>query len=98
VERGHEVRWYTGKAHADAVAATGAVVEPIVRAYDPAVESLVQRYPARATLEGIRGLKYDLKHLFLDEAPAYVHELEAILGRFPAWQDSCYRKIMQYYS
>jgi UDP:flavonoid glycosyltransferase YjiC (YdhE family) len=29
-------------------------------------------------------LKYDLKHLFLDEAPAYVHELERILERFPA--------------
>lgn len=84
VERGHEVRWYTGRAHADAVAATGAAIEPIVRAYDPAVESLEQRYPERAALEGIRGLKYDLKHLFLDEAPAYVHELEAVLGRFPA--------------
>ena len=66
------------------MAATGAVVEPIVDGYDPAVQSLEQRYPARAALEGIRGLKFDLKHLFLDEAPAYVHELETILERFPA--------------
>lgn len=84
VERQHEVRWYTGRAHAVAVARTGAVVEPIVDAYDPANQPLDERYPGRAMLEGLRSLKYDLKHLFLDEAPAYVHELEAILGRFAA--------------
>jgi MGT family glycosyltransferase len=84
VERGHEVRWYTGRAHADPITATGATWEPMVDGYDPAVQPLEERYPERSRLEGIRGLKYDLKHLFLDEAPAYVRDLEALLQRQPA--------------
>src|SRR5690606_17582257 len=75
VERGHEVRWYSGQAHTGAVAATGAIVEPMADGYDPAIQPLDERYPERARLEGLRGLKYDLKHLFLDEAPAYVRDL-----------------------
>lgn len=84
VERGHEVRWYTGRHHRAAVEATGAVFEPLVAGHDPADQPIQQRLPDRARLEGLPALRFDLKHVFLDEVPLQLDDLERILDRFPA--------------
>lgn len=84
VERGHEVRWYTGRDHRSAVEATGAAFEPLVTAHDPADQRFQDRLPQRKALEGVAGLRFDLKHLFLDEVPRQLDDMERILDRFPA--------------
>lgn len=84
VGRGHEVRWYTGRHHRAAVEATGAVFEPLVAAHDPADQPFQDRLPQRAALEGLPAVRFDLKHLFLDEVPLQLDDLERILDRFPA--------------
>lgn len=83
VERGHDVRWYTGTQYRSTVESTGATFEPIVHATDPSTPSMDERFPGRADLEGIDGLKFDLKHLFLDEVPGQILDLERILSTTP---------------
>jgi MGT family glycosyltransferase len=81
VRRGHDVRWYTGSEFRATVEATGAVFEPIVDATDPvASSSMDERFPGRSGLEGLAGLKFDLKHLFLDEVPGQIRDLQRILS------------------
>ncbi len=81
VERGHDVRWYTGTAFRSTVEATGATFEPISEATDPIdSESMDERFPGRAGLEGLAGIKFDLKHLFLDEVPGQIRDVRRILS------------------
>ncbi len=84
VERGHNVHWYTGGQFSGTVERTGAAFEPIRDAYDPVGRPFDERFPARAGLEGLAGLKFDLKHLFLDEVPGQISDLRRILADFPA--------------
>jgi MGT family glycosyltransferase len=83
VERGHDVRWYTGSEFRATVEATGAVFEPIVDATDPSASSMDDRFPGRAGLEGLAGIKFDLKHLFLDEVPGQIRDLQRIMATTP---------------
>jgi MGT family glycosyltransferase len=84
VARGHEVRWYTGSAHRSAIEATGAAFEPMHSATDPSDGGIAARFPERAELEGLAGMKFDLKHLFLDEVPDQVADVRRILAYHPA--------------
>ncbi|MBC8074758.1 MAG: glycosyl transferase, partial [Chloroflexales bacterium] len=84
VERGHEVVWYTGRQFRAAIEATGAQFAPLKAAVDPADASHDERFPARTKLAGLAGFKFDLKHLFLDEVPAQIADLQGILQSFPA--------------
>jgi MGT family glycosyltransferase len=83
VERGHCVRWYTGSAFRATVEATGAVFEPIIKATEPSAMTMDERFPNRVGLEGLAGLKFDLKHLFLDEVPGQIDDLQRILSTNP---------------
>ena len=83
VERGHHVRWYTGSEFRATVEATGAVFEPVVDATDPISATLDERFPGRVGLEGLAGIKFDLKHLFLDEVPAQIRDLQRVLAKTP---------------
>jgi MGT family glycosyltransferase len=84
VERGHRVRWYTGGEYRAAIEATGATFEPMVSAVDPGEQPMNERYPERLGLEGLAGFKFDLKHLFLDEAPAQIADIRRLLAERPA--------------
>jgi UDP:flavonoid glycosyltransferase YjiC (YdhE family) len=84
VERGHTVRWYTGSGFRSAIEATGARFEPMVDADDPESHSVTASLPGRDQLEGLAGLKFDLKHLFLDNVPGQVRDLRRILDEFRA--------------
>jgi UDP:flavonoid glycosyltransferase YjiC (YdhE family) len=69
VGRGHEVRWYTGKAFRAAVEATGAAFLPMDARLDYDAANLDEAYPGRKGLSGLAGMKWDLKHIFLDAVP-----------------------------
>ena len=85
VSRGHEVRWLTGSAFAELVGSTGAQFEPLVEASDPASGStFTERFPEREGLSGLAGIKFDLKHVFLDEIPGQVADLQRVLATEPA--------------
>jgi UDP:flavonoid glycosyltransferase YjiC (YdhE family) len=84
VGRGHEVRWYTGKAFRAAVEATGAAFLPMDARLDYDAANLDEAYPGRKGLSGLAGMKWDLKHIFLDAVPIQAAELRRVLGDFPA--------------
>lgn len=84
IQHGHDVLWYTGRQFQQSIAATGAQFVPIEAAVDPADHSPDERFPERAKLSGLAGFKFDLKHLFLDDAPGQVADLQRILREFPA--------------
>jgi MGT family glycosyltransferase len=83
VARGHEVRWLTGASFRELVSSTGAVFEPFVDAFDPAGgASFTDRFPERAGLSGLAGIKFDIKHLFLDEIPGQVADLQRVISTY----------------
>ena len=84
VARGHDVRWYAGAMHKAAIERTGAVFEPIVDATDPLDRTPDELYPDRVGLTGLAGVKFDLKHLFLDEIPGQLSDVRRILDDFAA--------------
>jgi UDP:flavonoid glycosyltransferase YjiC (YdhE family) len=75
VERGHSVRWYTGEQYRATVEETGARFVPM------------SQHPPRPGGEGLTGiaaLRFGIKHVFLDPAPAQVAELRRVLAEEPA--------------
>jgi hypothetical protein len=62
---------------------TGATFEPMISAVDPSEHPMNERYPERLALEGLAGLKFDLKHVFLDEAPNQIDDVRRLLAERP---------------
>ncbi|MBC8163693.1 MAG: glycosyl transferase [Roseiflexaceae bacterium] len=83
VQRGHEVRWYAGRAFQSRIAATGARFLPMHETLDDNGQDLDTRYPGRKGLTGLAGMKWDIKHVFLDAMPTQVAELRKIVRDFP---------------
>nr|AHE14906.1 StaG-like glycosyltransferase [uncultured bacterium] len=94
VARGHEVRWYTGKAYRRKVGSTGAVHEPMRRAFDFSGQNRGEAFPSHAGLTGIASFKVGVKEIFYDAAPDQAEDLLDILVDFPAdvlvGDDMCY--------
>jgi UDP:flavonoid glycosyltransferase YjiC (YdhE family) len=84
VERGHEVRWYTGQRFRKSVESTGARHLPMDATLDYDAENLDRAYPGRQGLTGLAQMKWDIKHIFLDAIPAQLAALRRILREFPA--------------
>ncbi|CAA9567968.1 MAG: glycosyltransferase, putative [uncultured Thermomicrobiales bacterium] len=84
VERGHEVRWYTGRNFRPRVEATGARFESMRAAPDVDEEDLEAAFPGISRHTGLDAFKFGVKHVFVDPAPAQVEDLERILAEFPA--------------
>jgi MGT family glycosyltransferase len=84
VERGHDVRWYASARLRATVEATGARHVPMSPAADLDEETLVARFPETASFSGLRRLKRDLKHVFIDAAAGQVHDLQRALAAEPA--------------
>jgi MGT family glycosyltransferase len=83
VDRGHTVRWYTGARFRAAVEGTGARFVPMATTIDHPSENLDEVLPGRAGLTGLGGIKFDLKHAFIDPAPTQVADLVRIVGEEP---------------
>ena len=84
VERGHEVRWYTGKKFRQKVEATGATFEPYRTAYDYDDSDHDAAFPGRDAYEGLARIKYDFVHVFGKQVGPQCRDFEAILREFPA--------------
>lgn len=83
VDRGHDVRWYTSERYADQVIPTGAQFEAMSPHLDRLAGDLDERYPERAALDGLKRMKWDLKHLFMDPVAEQVEELRLMKTRTP---------------
>ena len=84
VERGDDVRFVTGSRFADKVAATGASFVPLPAEADFDDTALVERFPERATLTGLKAVAFDIEHVFVRPAKAQYATLIAALAAQPA--------------
>jgi len=84
VARGHDVVWYTGSRFARLVEATGARHVPFHDAADYDEADLEATFPDRSAIRpGLRQLKYDVRHVFIDPVVDHVRELRALVDAEP---------------
>lgn len=83
VARGHEVRWLSGKKYAARIAATGATHAPFEKTRDWDDGNVDGEFPGRTAFKGIDQLKFDIKHVFVDQGPGQLADLEALTD---AWK------------
>lgn len=84
VNRGHDVRWYTGSHFRERVEATGARYLPMRFADDQSGVPVNELFPERGALTGIRSLLFDIRHLFAAETVGHLLDLQEILRSYPA--------------
>lgn len=84
VERGHEVRFYTGKKFQAKIEATGAQYAPMKRAYDYDDNDYDTAFPGRSKLQGINQIKFDFKRVFIEPGPDQAEDLRELLREWPA--------------
>jgi MGT family glycosyltransferase len=84
IERGHEVRWYTGAGLRADVEASGAGFHPITHDIDFTKVSPVELVPELRTASKVERIRLYLERAFIDAAPGTVRDLERILADFPA--------------
>ncbi len=75
---GHAVDWYAGLRMREGVVATGAAFVPMHPELDQHGETFSDDHPERAGRTGLAGIRWDLKHLFIDPVPRQVAELHAL--------------------
>ncbi|WP_016816203.1 glycosyltransferase [Salinispora arenicola] len=92
--RGHEVRWYTGRAFQEQVEQAGARFEPMSEALDFGGRSREEAFPSHAGLTGLASFKIGVRDIFYHTAPGQLDDLLRVLERFPAdcilADDMCY--------
>ena len=84
VERGHEVRWYTGRKFHPEVEATGARFEPLRAAPDFNDSEFETAFPGVSQRTGLDAFKFGAKRIFLDSAIGQLEDLRNILAEFRA--------------
>jgi MGT family glycosyltransferase len=84
VERGHEVRWYTGRKFRGRIEATGARFEPFRTAYDYDDSDIDAAFPDLRGTTGFRRMNRGFINIFMKPIGPYYHDLRAILDEFPA--------------
>jgi UDP:flavonoid glycosyltransferase YjiC (YdhE family) len=82
VQRGHEVRFYTGSKFKSKVEASGAQYVAMTRAYDYDDANLDVAFPARAKVEGLSQIKFDFKHVFIEQIQGEAEDLREL---FKTW-------------
>lgn len=82
--RGHDVRFYTGRAFRDRVEAVGARFEPMVTPVDPGEDPLEDHIPGLRGREGLNALKYAIKHFFVDSGVGQLVDLRHIQANWAA--------------
>jgi MGT family glycosyltransferase len=84
VDEGHDVVFFTTRHYRDKVAATGASFVPFADEYD--AHDLMVANPERESTSkrGVRGVKDDLRRIFIGPIPGQCRDLRAILAEQPA--------------
>lgn len=83
VERGHDIRFYTGAAFRERVEASGAVLVPWRAAPDFDENALSATFPRLIGKKGIRQVLVNVQDVFIDTAPGQVADLQAEWARMP---------------
>ena len=79
---GIEVRWYTGAKYRSKVEAAGAQFVGLTHARDYDDAQIERAFPGRAHLSGMAQLKFDMKHVFMDNGPGQLRDLQQIAQSF----------------
>jgi MGT family glycosyltransferase len=82
VARGHELRWYTGSKYRARVEATGAGFVGLTHARDYDDARISDEFAGRSALTGTAQLKFDMKHVFIDNAQGQLRDLQALQKSF----------------
>ena len=84
IGEGHDVVFFTTEHYRDRVEATGARFVPFAAEYD--AHDLMVANPEResSSKRGVRGVKDDLRRIFIGPIPGQYRDLRAILERFAA--------------
>jgi MGT family glycosyltransferase len=82
--RGHELRWYTGAKYRAKVEAAGARHAAMQHARDYDDAAFDDEFPERRSLSGLAQLKFDMKQIFIGNAPGQLRDLQAITREFHA--------------
>jgi UDP:flavonoid glycosyltransferase YjiC (YdhE family) len=80
VTRGEHVRFITGSRFADKVAATGASFIPLPATADFDERRILERFPQRAKLKGVKAVAFDIEHIFARPSKAQYETLTAALA------------------
>ncbi|WP_232534292.1 nucleotide disphospho-sugar-binding domain-containing protein [Plantactinospora sp. KBS50] len=84
VDRGHEVRFYTGSAFRTKVESSGAIFEPMVTPLDPGERPLAECLPALRGVTGLSEVKAGLKYFFIHSSVGQVADLRRIQREWKA--------------
>lgn len=84
VELGHEVMWYSTSKYREKIELTGARFAKVQSAKDYDDSRFEDWFPERSKFQGVNQMKFDLKHIFYGEMPAYAADLQGLLKEFPA--------------
>jgi MGT family glycosyltransferase len=81
VDEGHDVVFFTTRHYREKVAATGALFVPFAQEYD--THDLMVANPEResSSKRGVRGVKDDLRRIFIGPIPGQCRDLRAILAQ-----------------
>ena len=82
VQAGHDVRFYTGAKFKAKVEAAGAVYVPMQQAHDFDDANLEAVFPDRVQYKGLEQVKFDIKHVFVDQMAGEVADIRAL---FATW-------------
>src|SRR5690349_13468710 len=83
VERGHDVRVYTGAAFRDRIESVGARLVPWRHAPDFDENDLAATFPRLVGKKGLGQLLINVQDVFIDTAPAQVSDLDEERAREP---------------
>lgn len=82
-ERGHDVRWYSGKKHHKKLEQLGIPYFPFKKARDIDASQLNEIFPERARINGELGkLKFDIKHVFTLRSTEFYEDIKEINESF----------------
>ncbi|MFN8419192.1 MAG: glycosyltransferase [Anaerolineae bacterium] len=82
VERGHEVRFFTGSKFKAKVEAAGAHYLPMKHAYDYDDADLDTAFPGRSQLQGLSQIKFDFRKVFIEQIANQATDLRDV---FKTW-------------
>jgi UDP:flavonoid glycosyltransferase YjiC (YdhE family) len=80
---GHDVRWYAGPGYAAKLARLSIPHFSFQQATEVNQQNIGELFPERANLRGLAFLRFDVKHIFVDNTENYFEDVREINATFP---------------
>ncbi|TDH19702.1 glycosyltransferase [Segetibacter sp. 3557_3] len=81
---GYDVRWYTSREYAGKLKKLDIQHYPLVKALEVTAENVNELFPGRMKAKSmVAKLNFDLAHFFIERAPEYFEDIQAIHRVFP---------------